>query len=543
MTSEKSIDYTYTALLIGVPVLVGAGCCYIYYSNRNTKSITDSDPSKKSQANNNSSVVEEKTPLEKAKSLKELGNQNFSAKNYGVAIDYYTKAIELAKTLDPPMSDDDMGIFYQNRGAANDSLSNYEKVVEDCTKAIEFKKNYSKAYRRRANAYCKLEQYDKAMVDAFSTNILEKFQDQNSMALTESIVQLSSKAKAVEAMKRHKFDWPDDSLVKTYFSGFPTDPIKEKLSDPEISIDRCEQLKDIFEEAKKPENDNDPMSLLIRGSCLSLMGDLETAHKVFDKILEIEESSSKIKANALMKKSVLITSNLSSTNQIEKDIELAIELLEKSKGLEPTMPDVYLHLAQAMTMLEKIEDVVENLNKAIKYHPKFYGAIAQKLYIEFKISGRDSFYNVKPDEIIRNFKKHLEQYDNAVEIQQIYAQILTELNCFEQADELYVKLIEQDPNNFNALTARALLQFHIKSDPDEIACMMRDVIKKNPKNLIAYDILGSLEIQRDRKDEAIEIFEAALSHASSEAEYARSYGLLDSAKSQKIAVESLGLQP
>lgn len=541
MTSEKSSSFNYqTALYVGVPVLVGAGCCYLYYSSRKDQDDTRSQKSGTlSNKNRNEAhiVPEPKTPLEKAKSMKDIGNKHFAAKEFELAINHYTKAIELGESLQPSMKAEDLAIFYQNRAAANESLENYEKVLEDCSMAIQKNKNYTKAYRRRANAYSKMEHFDKAMVDAFSTNLLEKFQNQSDIALTESIVQSSSKAKAAEAMKTHVFDWPDDSLVRIYFSGFPTDPIQE-LSDGK-PITRSDQLKGIYEEAQKPENENDPMSLLIQGSCLSLMGDLKNADIVLDKIINLEGCPAKIKANALMKKSILITSNLNPTSQIEKDVEAAVELLEKAKNVQPDMPDVYIHLAQAMTMLERLDEVLGYLDKAIELHPKFYSAIAQKLYLQYKISTRDS-YNA--DSVIKRFEKAVKEYDNAVEIQQIYGQVLTELNCFEQADEVYAKIIEQDPENFNASISKTLLQFHIKSDPDEIATMLREIIKQHPKNLIAYEILGSLETQRDKRDEAIKIFETAISHAQSEPEYARCYGLLDSAKSQKLAVERLELQ-
>lgn len=541
MTSEKSSSFNYqTALYVGVPVLVGAGCCYLYYSNKRDQDDSASRTSggSSSRVRNEAHLVPEpKTPLEKAKSLKDIGNKHFAAKEFELAINHYTKAIELGESLHPPMKPEEIAIFYQNRAAANESLENFDNVLEDCSKAIEKNKHYTKAYRRRANAYSKMENYDKAMVDAFSTNLLEKFQNQIDMAMTEAIVQSSSKAKASEAMKTHVFDWPDDSLIRIYFSGFPTDPILDLFDGKPIT--NTNQLKGIYEDAKKPEKENDPMSLLIKGSCLSLMGDLKNADIVLDKVIGLEDCPANIKANALMKKSILITSNLNATSQIEKDVEAAVALLDKAKSVQPDMPDVYIHLAQAMTMLERLDEVLNHLNKAIELHPKFYSAIAQKLYLQYKLSTRDS-YNA--DSIIKNFKKAVKEYDNAVEIQQIYGQVLTELNCFEQADEVYAKILEQDPENFNASISKTLLQFHIKSEPDEIATMLREIIKKHPKNLIAYEILGSLETQRDKREEAIKIFETAISHAQSEPEYARCYSLLDSAKSQKLAVENLELQ-
>lgn len=555
MSSERS-NLTLTALLIGVPVLVGASCYYIYYSQRSSangkaKSSPNGDPStsiasggdKKQASIVSNDKNKELSPLEQIRHIKEAGNNHFKRNNYDAAIEHYSRAIELSEQSRLLVEPSELAIFYQNRAACNETLGNFEAVVADCSKAIELKKTYSKAYLRRAKAYEKLHDFDKAMVDAFCTNLLEKFQNQNSIAMTESIVQASSKAKAAEAMKTHKFDWAADNQIKTYFAAFPHDPIRETLGS-DVTISSSSQLQPLLDEANKPENENDPYSLLVRGSCLSLMGDTKGALSALERVIEFddEQCSAKLKANAMIKKSAVMITDPNALNQIEKDLEVATEILEQAAKVAPDNPDVYFHLAQTMTLLERPEEAINHLDKAIELHPKFHAAIAQRMLLDYKMATRGSFSNSSPEGLLKKFEVALKEHDNALEIQQIYAQALTDANCLEQADQAYVKILEQEPNDFNSLISRALLRFHLKSDPDEIAAMLREVIKTNPKSIVAFEILGSLETQQGKSGDAIELFETALKHAHSEFDYVRCYSLLDSAKSQKAAVELLGLQ-
>lgn len=529
MSSER-YNLSLTALYIGVPVLVGASCYYLYTSRNkdDSKSSSNGKPDKKKLS-----------PLDQLKHLKQTGNQNFSRKNYEVAMENYSKAIELSQTLDEEVKPDDLAIYYQNRAACHEALGNFDKVVEDCTKAVGLKKSYIKAYLRRAKAYERLGDYDKALVDAFSANLLEKFQNQTSMNLTELIVKASSKAKAAQAMKTHKLSWPSNQTIKAYFSAYTQDPMRELLKG--TIIRSPEQLQPLFDNANKPENDNDPLSLLIRGSCLSLMGDMKNAQKFFDKILTLD-CSPRIKANALLKKSALVL-NEPSSSSIEKDLEQALKLLEQAHELDLENPDILLQQAQAMTLSEKFDEAIETLNKAIELKKDFYSAIAQKFYIEFKLATRDnSPSSSKIQELLSTFKSSVAREDqDALDLHHMYVQVLNEMSHFEEADQVLINLSRLDPTDGSVYVSRALLQFHLKSDPDEIVSLLNEALRVDPKIMFAYEVLGSMETQRGRVDEGIKIFATALQHAQSEAEYARCFSLLDSAKCQKAATELLEL--
>lgn len=529
---------TTTALYIGIPVLIGASCYYLYQSNKNGN---PQDGTNKDKQDKTRTKTKQLAPKEQMAQLKQIGNHNFARKNYDVAIDSYTRAIELSKTLTADcIKPDEVAIFYQNRAACEEAMGDYEKVISDCDSAIELKNNYVKAYVRRAKAYERLQNYEKALVDAYSASLLDKFQNQTNMILTENIVKASSKSKAAAAMKTRVPSWPANQTIKSYFSAFTHDPIKEKLNNP-VSM-TIELLNPLYDDAKKPENDNDAFSLLVRGSCQSLIGELKSAHESFDKLLALddEQCPPRFRANGLIKKAAIMISEPNSPS-IEKDLENVSNLLEQALKVDPENPDIYLHKSQALTLSEKLDEAVATLTKAIELKEDFYSAIAQKFYIEFKIATRNPTTDLsKLQAMLNQFKKAVEENPESLDLHQMYAQVLTEMNYFEQADKVLLDMAKLDPTDGNIYVSRALLQFHMKNDPDEVANLMQVALKIDPKILFAYEILGSIETQRGKIDEAIKIFQTALEYAQSEAEYTRCFGLLDSTISQKAAAELLG---
>jgi len=542
MSSEqRGSNLATAALYIGVPVLVGASCYYLYYANKASSSNSSSSNSAKLDIKK----LKQLSPKEHLAQLKQTGNQNFSKFNYVAAIDHYTKAIEFGQTLNQSegLKPDDFAIFYQNRAACNFELGHYDKVISDCDKAIELKKNYVKAYVKRAKAYEKLEKFDKAMVDAYSANLLDKFQSQSNMSLADSIVKASSKNKASEAMKNHKPTWSSSQTIKNYFAAFVCDPIKDAL---EGACPNEENLGQLLDEANKPENVDDPLSILVRGTCASLMGDMKLAEKELDRLIEMDDEkvTLRLKSNALIKRAALVIGDPSADSaNIEKDLETTHELLDKAIKLDPENPDLYLHKSQAFVLTEKLDEAIVNLDKAIELKEDFYSAIAQKFYIEFKIMTRDPTGGIeKAKSLLDNFKNAVKKYPDSIPILEMYAQVLTEIMHFEEADQALQELAKLDPENGSVYVSRALLQFHIKNDPDEVSNLLQQALKIDPKIIFAYEILGSIENQRGKVDEAIKIFETALKYAQSEAEFARCYSLLDSSISQRAAAEHLGMQ-
>jgi len=97
--------------------------------------------------------------------LKDLGNAAFKAGNLEEALVLYTKAIDLSDDNNP-----DRGTFYKNRAAVHLKKEDYDRVVSDCSKALESSPSDPKALFRRCQAHEALEEWDQAYADAKSVH-------------------------------------------------------------------------------------------------------------------------------------------------------------------------------------------------------------------------------------------------------------------------------------------------------------------------------------------------------------------------------------
>eukprot|EP00090_Calanus_glacialis_P004732 TRINITY_DN13559_c0_g1_i1.p1 TRINITY_DN13559_c0_g1~~TRINITY_DN13559_c0_g1_i1.p1 ORF type:complete len:1002 (-),score=408.50 TRINITY_DN13559_c0_g1_i1:92-3097(-) len=105
-------------------------------------------------------VKVESEAMEDPEKLKGEGNDAFKAGKYEEALVKYTKAIELTD------KDNDKSTYLKNRAAVHLKNDDYDKVVEDCTAALEISQNDPKALYRRCQAYEALDKVEQAYSDA-----------------------------------------------------------------------------------------------------------------------------------------------------------------------------------------------------------------------------------------------------------------------------------------------------------------------------------------------------------------------------------------
>eukprot|EP01126_Amoeba_proteus_P064220 TRINITY_DN8959_c0_g2_i7.p1 TRINITY_DN8959_c0_g2~~TRINITY_DN8959_c0_g2_i7.p1 ORF type:complete len:476 (-),score=71.83 TRINITY_DN8959_c0_g2_i7:441-1868(-) len=77
---------------------------------------------------------------DKARELKEKGNEAFKNKNWSEAISFFTQAIEIDTTNE---------IYYSNRSAAYIFMKQYKEALDDANRTIELKPNWSRGYQRK----------------------------------------------------------------------------------------------------------------------------------------------------------------------------------------------------------------------------------------------------------------------------------------------------------------------------------------------------------------------------------------------------------
>lgn len=99
-----------------------------------------------------SSLTEDQ--LTEAEQLKSDGNEQMRVENFGAAVEFYSKAIQ----INPQNA-----VYYCNRAAAYSKLGNYAGAVQDCERAIGIDPYYSKAYGRMGLALASLNKHAEAV--------------------------------------------------------------------------------------------------------------------------------------------------------------------------------------------------------------------------------------------------------------------------------------------------------------------------------------------------------------------------------------------
>mmetsp|Transcript_32572 Transcript_32572/g.45477 ORF Transcript_32572/g.45477 Transcript_32572/m.45477 type:complete len:257 (-) Transcript_32572:15-785(-) len=127
-------------------------------------SATDETPETEIPNNNakeNPAVTPAEKDLEKAMEAKVEGNTLFKTGRYEEALRKYDEAIAFC----PDDEKENLAAYHCNSAAVHSKMSDWEMVVESCTKAINSKPDYVKAYMRRSVAYEKQDKPVEAYED------------------------------------------------------------------------------------------------------------------------------------------------------------------------------------------------------------------------------------------------------------------------------------------------------------------------------------------------------------------------------------------
>jgi stress-induced-phosphoprotein 1 len=134
------------------------------------------------------------SPMSPAQVAKEEGNENFKVGKIDIAVQCYTRALQLCTEKDQQ----DKAAIHSNRALCYAQLYNHPEVVSDCTACLLIQPNNTKALLRRALAYEALEKMEKALEDlkaavAIEPNIPLALQAQH--RITASLAKLKEREK------------------------------------------------------------------------------------------------------------------------------------------------------------------------------------------------------------------------------------------------------------------------------------------------------------------------------------------------------------
>lgn len=191
-------------------------------------------------------------------------------------------------------------------------------------------------------------------------------------------------------------------------------------------------------------------------------------------------------------------------------------------------------------MLDKLDEASSDFVKATELAPDFAGSHVQKCYVDYRhaVLLRNE---LKIYKAIQAAKQIAVQFPYNVEVCNILAQILTEQQQFDKADELFVEAIRLQPKHAALYVHRGLLHLQWNGMIDNALEYLNKAIEVDDKCELAYETLGTIQVQRGKLNEAISLFEKALKLCRSEAEMVHIFSLRNAAIAQMSVARKLNL--
>ncbi|XP_057194087.1 mitochondrial import receptor subunit TOM70 [Triplophysa rosa] len=555
------------ALMVGTPVVFGVGAVYLWRRRRGRDKQAKTNGERKTPEGSASPVhgqqgtssvgLESMSPLDQAQSAKNKGNKYFKAGKYEQAIQCYTEAISLC----PKEHKADLSTFYQNRAAAYEQQMKWTEVIQDCSWAVELNPRYVKALFRRAKALEKLDNKKECLEDVTAVCILEAFQNQQSMLLADKVLKQLGKEKAKDKYKNREPLMPSPQFIKSYFSSFTDDIISQPYQKGEKKDEdkdkegeaaevtessgylKAKQYMDeenydkiISECTKEVESRGryTAEALLLRATFYLLIGNASAAQPDLDRVINMDDASVKLRANALIKRGSMYMQ--------QQQPQLSTQDFNMAAVMDPRNADVFHHRGQLKILLDQVEEAVGDFDECIKLRPDSALAQAQKCFALY----RQAYTGNNPSQVQKamdGFEDVIRRFPKCAEGYALYAQALTDQQQFGKADEMYDKCIELEPDNATTYVHKGLLQLQWKQDLEMGLELISKAIEIDNKCDFAYETMGTIEVQRGNLDKAIDMFNKAINLAKSEMEMAHLYSLCDAAYAQTEVAKKYGLKP
>ncbi|KAK8210880.1 mitochondrial precursor proteins import receptor [Phyllosticta capitalensis] len=565
-SEHKAVVYT----IAGVTVLVtGAGAVY-YFTSDSSSSKPETTQSKKNKKQKERKRAKKAAEEEKAKAeaeaakkpsvsdeseeelpevdeaiaatlsaddrkdfaakLKAAGNKAYGSKDYNRAIELYTKAI-LCKQ-DP--------VFYSNRAACWNATSNWEKVIEDTTAAINLDNQYVKALNRRAHAYEQTERYSEALLDYTASCIIDQFRNEVSAQSVERLLKKVAEAKgrAILATKEKKL--PSPTFVSNYLQSFRPKPLPAGL----------EEDADLEEESGKGQLRKGLLALNLK------TGDgYAEAAAAFDRALELGDlgeheafaynmrgtfkylKGDNQDALADLTKSVELQPSL--TQSFIKRASMHLELgereaaandFEQATAQNPDDPDIYYHRAQLHFILSEFAEAAKDYQKSIDLDKDFIFSHIQLGVTQYKMGSVASS--------MATFRRCMKNFDKVPDVYNYYGELLLDQQKYQEAVEKFDTAIEMEkatkPLGMNVLPLinKALAQFQWKQDFNEAEELCKKALIIDPECDIAVATMAQLLLQQGKVPEALKYFERAAELSRTEGEIVNALSYAEATRTQ-----------
>lgn len=363
-------------------------------------------------------------------------------------------------------------VFYSNRAACWHALSDWGKVVEDTTAAINLDSMYVKALNRRANAYEQLDRNSEALLDYTASAIIDHFRNDQTTQSVERLLKKVAEArgKAMLASKEKKL--PSPTFVTNYLQAFRPKPPPAGLEDtadvPEESskgqlrkglmalrtrtAEGYDEAAKAFDKALELDDlgENEALAYNMRGTFRYLKGDHEDALNDISKSLELDP---KMIQSHIKRASMHLELG-------EKD--LAHQDFQAAEAVDKDDPDIYYHRAQLNFILGHYSDAQKDYQKSIDLDKDFIFSHIQLGVTQYKLGSIASS--------MATFRRCIKSFERVPDVYNYYGEILLDQQKYQEAIEKFETAIEmerqQRPAGMNVLPLinKALALFQWKQD-------------------------------------------------------------------------------
>lgn len=467
---------------------------------------------------------------EYAAKLKAAGNKAYGSKEYNRAIELYGKAILCRQ--DP--------VFYSNRAACWNAMSNWDKVIEDTTAAINLDNEYVKALNRRANAYEQVERYSDALLDYTASCIIDGFRNESSAQSVERLLKkvAETKGKAILASKEKRL--PSPTFVTNYLqsfrpkslpAGLEEDAELEEGSGKEMLRKGLSAMNNRTSEgyteaaadfAKALElgdlGEHEGFAYNMRGTFKYLMGENDEALKDMDKSVELQPSL----VQSYIKRASM---NLEQGNPeaAERDFQLALEQ-------DPDDPDIYYHRAQLHFIRQEFSEAAKDYQKSIDLDKDFIFSHIQLGVTQYKMGSIASS--------MATFRRCIKNFDKVPDVYNYYGELLLDQQKFQEAIEKFDTAVEMEKSskplgmNVLPLINKALALFQWKQNFEEAEKLCQKALIIDPECDIAVATMAQLLLQQGNVTEALKYFERAAELSRTEGEIVNALSYAEATRTQ-----------
>ncbi|KAJ5211874.1 Mitochondrial outer membrane translocase complex subunit Tom70 [Penicillium cinerascens] len=474
--------------------------------------------------------LSEETRKEYAGKLKAAGNKAYGSKDYNNAIILYGKAI-ICKP-DP--------VFYSNRAACYNVLSEWEKVVEDTSAALAMDSEYVKALNRRAIAYEHLGKFSEALLDFTASCIIDGFSNDVSRNSLERLLKKVAEKKSKAILDARTKKLPSATFVSNYLQSFRPLSLPEGLEDSvELSedsgkgllrsgmvamgkktADGYEEAASSFEKAIQAGDleDFEALALNMRATFTYLGGNAAGALEDLNKSVELQPSL----VQSYIKRASLHL-ELGNKDAAADDFELAITHNKDD-------PDIYYHRAQLHFILGEFAEAAKDYQKSIDLDRSFIFSHIQLGVTQYKMGSVAS--------AMATFRRSVKNFEEVPDVYNYYGELLLDQQNYSEAIEKFDKAVEMEKQNkpmgINVLPLinKALALFQWKHDFAEAEALCEKALIIDPECDIAVGTMAQLLLQQGKVSQALKYFERAAELARTEAEIINAISYAEATRTQ-----------